>query len=69
MPNGSKLWRYRYRFNGMASMLSFGDYPSVSLKDARLARDAARKLLSFQREVKQAYNPITQASWQDNWHV
>ncbi|MFZ1891492.1 MAG: Arm DNA-binding domain-containing protein, partial [Formosimonas sp.] len=41
MPNGSKLWRYRYRFNGKASMLSLGDYPTTSLKDARAARDNA----------------------------
>ena len=44
-PNGSKLWRYRYRFNGKASMLSLGEYPIVGLADARKARDEAKQLL------------------------
>jgi len=34
-PNGTKLWRYRYRFEGLAKMLSLGDYKDVSLADAR----------------------------------
>ena len=34
-PNGSKLWRFRYRFLGKASMLSLGEYPVVSLAAAR----------------------------------
>src|SRR5579875_3946636 len=44
-PTGSRLWRYRYRFAGKASMLSLGAYPEVSLADARSRRDAARRLL------------------------
>lgn len=34
-PNGSKHWRFRYRFLGKASMLSLGEYPIVSLATAR----------------------------------
>jgi hypothetical protein len=45
-PNGSKLWRFRYRFAGKENMLTFGAYPEVSLADARDKRDAAGKLLS-----------------------
>src|SRR5579859_2377073 len=45
-PNGSKLWRFRYRFSGRENMLTFGPYPAVSLGDAREKRDAARKLLA-----------------------
>jgi len=44
-PNGSKLWRYRYRFGGVAKMISFGPYPEVSLATARAQRDKARELL------------------------
>jgi integrase len=44
-PTGSKLWRYRYRFDGKASMLSLGEYPAVSLAKARELRAAARKRL------------------------
>lgn len=32
---GAKLWRYRYRFLGKASMLSLGEYPVVTLAMAR----------------------------------
>ncbi len=45
-PTGGKWWRFRYRFEGKAKMLSFGVYPDVGLKDARERRDAARKLLA-----------------------
>ena len=44
--NGSKLWRMAYRFEGKSKLLSFGDYPTVSLKDARERREAAKKLLA-----------------------
>ncbi|WP_116830165.1 tyrosine-type recombinase/integrase [Pseudomonas syringae] len=44
-PSGSKLWRYRYRFNGKAKMLALGAYPAVTLLKARQLRDGARQLL------------------------
>src|ERR1700733_10324569 len=44
-PNGAKIWRYRYRFAGTASMVALGKYPAVSLLDARRKRDEARALL------------------------
>ncbi|MBA3755174.1 MAG: tyrosine-type recombinase/integrase [Nitrosomonas sp.] len=34
-PSGAKWWRYRYRFNATAKMLSLGTYPEVTLKEAR----------------------------------
>jgi hypothetical protein len=45
-PTGSKLWRYRYRFNGSAKMLALGAYPAVSLLKARQLRDGAHQLLN-----------------------
>ena len=45
-PNGGKWWRFRYRFDGKAKMLSLGVYPDISLKNARARRDSARKLLA-----------------------
>lgn len=30
-PNGSKYWRYKYRYMGKEKLLSFGVYPEVSL--------------------------------------
>jgi integrase len=44
-PAGSKIWRYRYRFAGNANMLTLGEYPAVSLAEARGERDKARALL------------------------
>lgn len=45
-PNGSRWWRFDYRFDGKRKTISMGVYPDVSLKDARDKRDEARKLLS-----------------------
>ena len=42
-PNGSRWWRFRYRYLGKEKLLSFGTYLDVSLKDARDRRDEARK--------------------------
>ena len=44
-PNGSFLWRFRYRYGGNAKMLSLGSYPEVSLKVARDKHRAMRQLL------------------------
>ena len=44
-PNGSKLWRHRYRFNNKATMMSLGPYPLVTLLSARQARDKNKQLL------------------------
>lgn len=49
-PAGGKLWRYRYRFNGKEKMLAFGQYPDVSLLEARAARDKAKAELKAGRD-------------------
>jgi len=43
---GSKLWRMDYRFEGKRKVLSFGEYPAVSLKMARERREDAKRLLA-----------------------
>lgn len=45
-PSGGKWWRLKYRFEGKEKRLSLGTYPEVSLKDARVRRDEARKLVA-----------------------
>ncbi len=45
-PNGSKLWRLKYRYEGKEKRLSFGGYPDTSGTMAREKRDEARKLLA-----------------------
>ena len=41
-PAGGRLWRLKYRADGVERKLSIGKYPAVSLSDARKARDVAR---------------------------
>lgn len=56
-PNGSKLWRYRYKIAGRENLFAVGEFTDktdpnhTSLADARAARDDARKL------VKQGIHP------------
>lgn len=45
-PAGSRLWYFRYRFDGKESRLALGTYPQVTLAEAREKREAARKLLA-----------------------
>lgn len=45
-PSGKKLWRYAYRFQGKPRLMALGEYPLVSLKDAREAHSKAHKLWS-----------------------
>ena len=45
-PDGAKYWRVGYRFAGKQNTLSLGVYPDVTLNDARIRRDDARKLLA-----------------------
>lgn len=44
-PNGSMLWRYKYRYFGKQKRLALGRYPDVGLADARRRRDDARRTL------------------------
>jgi len=43
--DGSKYWRYKYRFNSKEKLLALGVYPETSLKEARLALADARAQL------------------------
>lgn len=45
-PNGSKLWRFKYRFDGKERLLSLGRYPDLSLAEARLRRAEAKVALA-----------------------
>lgn len=45
-PHGSKLWRMAYRFEGIQRVLSFGSYPTISLREAREARADAKRFLA-----------------------
>lgn len=45
-PEGSKLWRLRYHFQGRRTMMSLGRYPETSLQAARERRAEALKLIA-----------------------
>ncbi|NRA87899.1 MAG: tyrosine-type recombinase/integrase [Rhizobiales bacterium] len=43
---GGKYWRLKFRYLGREKRLSFGVFPTVSLKDARIKRDEAKQYLA-----------------------
>lgn len=51
-PNGSKLWRYKFRVGGVEGKQSFGAFPEVSVAEARGLHGDSRKL------VAQGINPL-----------
>jgi hypothetical protein len=46
-PNGSRGWRFRYRFQGREKMMSLGRYPEVPTESAWARHRAARELLAM----------------------
>lgn len=44
-PKGTKRWRLKYRFEKKEKRISFGTYPKVRLKEARIFRDNALDIL------------------------
>lgn len=46
LPNGTKTWRYRYRYLGKPQTMTFGQYPNISLKDARAKHAEAIAVLA-----------------------
>jgi integrase len=69
-PNGSKLWRLAYRFEGKQKSLAFGRYPDVSLADARERRDSAKGQLArgFDPSVKRSSGPTTFEAIAGEWY-
>lgn len=50
-PNGSKIWRLKYRFADKEKRISFGKWPEVSLADARSLREETRA------KIRKGINP------------
>jgi len=46
MPNGSRYWRYNYRFDGKLKTLALGVHPDVPLEKARARHQVARTMLA-----------------------
>ena len=68
-PNGSRLWRYKYRLGGKANSRGLGKYPDVGLREARRRRDECRQ------DVANGVNPMSRwkatpiASTADNFET
>ena len=45
-PNGSKLWRYKYRVGGKEGLQALGAFPELGLADARALHAESRKLVA-----------------------
>ena len=52
MPNGSKYWRYQYRYQGKPKVMGIGVYPTLSLTEARGDHTEAHAL------VKSGLDPV-----------
>jgi integrase len=59
-PEGGKLWRWKYRFDGKQKQMAFGKYPDMTLGNARMRHAQARQLLAngvdpmaLRKEVKE----------------
>ncbi|MGJ0427227.1 tyrosine-type recombinase/integrase [Methylocystis sp.] len=53
-PDGAKRWRLAYRFSGAQKTLAIGVYPAIGLREARAARDKAKKQLAEGQDPGQA---------------
>lgn len=61
-PSGGKLWRLKYRFDGKEKLLALGQYPAVSLADARQRREDARKLLANDQDPSAIKKAVQEAA-------
>ncbi|AAL49576.1 unknown [Sinorhizobium phage PBC5] len=72
LSTGTKSWRLRYRFDGKEKTLVIGNYPDVSLADARGEREAAKETLKSGRDpnvVKKIEKAIGKQQAADTFEV
>jgi integrase len=62
MPDGARYWRMDYRFLGKRRTLALGVYPTVTLSQARVRREEARKLLASNIDPAAAKKAAKRAS-------
>jgi len=63
MPNGSKCFRLKYRFEGKEKRLALGVYPETTLKQAREKRDEARKAQAQGIDPGEQQSDESRAGW------
>jgi hypothetical protein len=70
---GSKLWRYAYNFDAKQKLLAIGQYPLISLADARIKRDNAKRLLaddidpSVERKAERRQARMARSNMPSSW--
>ena len=79
LPTGMRVWRWNFRFGGVALTMTLGRYPELSLTDARLERAAYDKIRRSgtdpregRREVKQSQTDSHAATFKSvalRWHL
>ena len=45
-PSGAKIWRFKFVLNGKESSMSLGEYPSITLAEARTLKEEMRAKLA-----------------------
>lgn len=73
LPTGGKSWRLGYRFDGKQKAIALGQYPAVSLAQAREKRDEAKRLLAAGKDPAaekqaRAHSDNTFGSFARRWH-
>ena len=72
-PNGTKFWRYDFKYGNKNLSMSFGIYPEIGLKEARDKREEARELLTNNinpisvKRIKKASESLTLQNVIDEW--
>lgn len=60
-PTGLRVWRWNFRFEGVAQTMTLGRYPELSLTDARLERAAYDKIRRSGVDPRQGRQQIKQS--------
>lgn len=72
-PNGTKSWRYDFKYGNKNLSMSFGIYPEIGLKEAREKREESRQLLANNinpisaKRIKKASESLTLQNVVDEW--
>jgi integrase len=79
LPTGMRVWRWNYRFGGVALTMTLGRYPELSLTDARLERAAYDKIRRSgvdpredRQQVQQSHADAEAATFKSvalRWHM
>ena len=74
-PNGSRYWRWKYRFNNKEKVLALGVYPNVPMTDARDKVLEAKKMLDqnidpgiHKKQIKASTKHDTFKPIAEEWH-